>query len=168
MKISDDLKQVINIAQSLAKEFSNAEFSPGHLLKALLHKDIELTELLMALDQDIYYLEEWAEVRIESSTKTGNVPENPSGDKGVKAVFREAENISLKLSKDENDPVSVLTALCTPGVGFNYEQLKTFTLTQKQILDFLMKPLQLRSQNRVRKWLHRVNCLALFCRLHFG
>jgi len=71
MKISDDLKQVINIAQSLAKEFSNAEFSPGHLLKALLHKDIELTELLMALDQDIYYLEEWAEVRIESSTKTG-------------------------------------------------------------------------------------------------
>lgn len=139
MKISDDLKRAINIAQALAKEFSNAEFSPAHLLKALLHKDIELTELLMALDQDIYYLEEWAEVRIESCLKSGNIPENPSGDKDVKAVFREAENISLKLSKDEIDPVAALAALCTPGVGFNYEQLKTFTLSQKQIVDFLME-----------------------------
>jgi ATP-dependent Clp protease ATP-binding subunit ClpB len=139
MNFTDDLKQTISIAQSLAKEFSNGEFSPAHLLKALLHKDIGLTELLMTLDQDIFYLDEWAEVRIESYPKSGSVPENPAGDKNVKAVFREAENISLKLSKDNVDAVSVLAALCTPGVGFNYEQLKTFTLTQNQITDFLLE-----------------------------
>ncbi|MEN8118031.1 MAG: ATP-dependent Clp protease ATP-binding subunit [Bacteroidota bacterium] len=145
MNFTDDLKRAINIAQSLAKEFSNAEFSPAHLLKALLHKDVGLTDLLMALDQDIYYLEEWAEMRIETSPKAGNVPENPSGDKDVKAVFREAENIRLKLSKDDTDAVSVLAALSTPGVGFNYEQLKTFTLTQTQIIDFLLEKSELQS-----------------------
>jgi ATP-dependent Clp protease ATP-binding subunit ClpA len=143
MNFSNDLKRAITIAQSLAKEFSNAEFSPAHLLKALLHKDIGLTELLLALEQDIYYLEEWAEVRIEAYPKTGKVPENPPGDNDVKAVFREAENIRLKLSKDETDPVSILVALSTPGVGFNFEQLKTFTLTQNQIVDFLLEANQL-------------------------
>jgi len=139
MTFTDDLKQAVSIAQSVAKEYSNAEFSPAHLLKALLHKDIGLTELLLALGQDIYYLEEWAEVRIEYCPKSGNIPENPPGDSQVQAVFREAENIRLKLSKDETGPVAVLAALSTPGVGFNYEQLKTFTLTQKQIIDFLLK-----------------------------
>ena len=56
MTFAVNLKQTINIAQSLAKESSNAEFSPAHLLKALLHKDSGLTELLMSLDQDIYNL----------------------------------------------------------------------------------------------------------------
>ncbi len=139
MNYTDQLKRAINIAQSLAKEFSNSEFSPAHLLKALLHKDIGLTELLLSLEQDLYYLEEWADVRIESCPKSGHIPENPPGNIQTQAVFREAENIRLKLSKDETDPVSVLAALSTPGVGFNYEQLKTFTLTQKQIIDYLIK-----------------------------
>lgn len=139
MNFSNDLKQAISIAQALAKEYSNFEFSPSHLLKALLHKDIGLTELLMTLDQDIYYLEEWAEVRIESCPKSGNIPEKPAGDSQVKAVLREAENIGLKLSKDETDAVCVLAAISTPGVGFNYEQLKTFTLSQKQILVLLLE-----------------------------
>ena len=143
MNYTEDIKRAISIAQSIAKEFSNAEFSPAHLLKALLHKEAGLTELLLALDQDIYYLEEWAEVRIESCPKSGNIIENPSGNDNVKAVFREAENIRLKLSKDNIDPVSVLAAISTPGVGFNYEQLKTFTLTQKQIIDFVLEKVEL-------------------------
>jgi len=143
MNFTGSLKQAVTIAQSLAKEFSNAEFSPAHLLKALLHKDIGLTNLLMALDQDIFYLEEWAEVRIESCPKSGNIPENPAGDSDVQEVFREAENIRLKLSRDETDTESVLAALSTPGVGFTYEQLKTFTLTQKQIMDYLMESSEL-------------------------
>ncbi len=143
MTLTEKLKQAISIAQSLAREYSNAEFSPAHLLKALLHKETGLTELLMNLGQDIYYLEEWAEVRIESCPKTGNIPENPSGDTNVQAVFREADNIRLKFSKDETDPESVLIALSTPGVGFTYEQLKTFTITQKQITDYLVENSQI-------------------------
>ncbi|RIH65307.1 ATP-dependent Clp protease ATP-binding subunit [Mariniphaga sediminis] len=171
MTFTGELKQAINIAQSIAKEYSNGEFSPAHLLKALLHKDIGLTELLLALEQDIYYLEEWAEVRIEACSKSGNVHENPSGDSQVQAVFREADNIRLKLSKEEIDPVSVLAALSTPGVGFSYEQLKTFTLTQKQIIDYLLEDSELQhavgidddSKNEEKKQKPSQNALLKYC-----
>ncbi len=170
MNFTGSLKQAVNIAQSLAKEFSNSEFSPAHLLKALLHKDIGLTELLMALDQDLFYLEEWAEVRIESCAKSGNVPENPPGDKNVQAVFREAENIRLKLSRDETDPECVLTALSTPGVGFSYEQLKTFTLNQTQIINYLLEKSDFQeaigltdSKQENKKQVHAGNALLKYC-----
>ena len=62
--LSDKTKQAINISQSIAKEYMNAEFSPAHLLKALLHKDIGLIPLLESMQKDFYYMEEWAEMRI--------------------------------------------------------------------------------------------------------
>ena len=64
LEYSDDVKHAIQIAQSVAKEFQNEQFSPAHLLFALLHKDVELVPLLDSLDKDIYYLREWAEVRL--------------------------------------------------------------------------------------------------------
>ncbi|MCD4697469.1 MAG: ATP-dependent Clp protease ATP-binding subunit, partial [Bacteroidales bacterium] len=54
------------------------------------------------------------------------------------SVFMEADNIRLKLSKDEIDPVCVLASLSTPGVGFSYEQLKTFPVNQNEIIDALI------------------------------
>jgi ATP-dependent Clp protease ATP-binding subunit ClpB len=139
LNYSDELKQAIGIAQSLAKEFSNEAFSPAHLLKALLHKDVGLRPLLESLDKDTYYMEEWAEVRIEACPKTGKVSEQPPADAYVQAVMLEADNIRLKLSKDILDPVSVLVSLSTPGVGFTFEQLKTFTVNPQEILDTLIK-----------------------------
>jgi ATP-dependent Clp protease ATP-binding subunit ClpA len=135
IQFSDELKLAINIAQSLAKEYSHEKISPSHLLKALFHKDVGLTDFLLSLDKDVYYLEEWAEVRIESSPKSARTVENPSGDDQFKAVLREADNIRIKLSRDETDPVCVLAAICMPGVGFTHEQLKSFTLTSQEILD---------------------------------
>jgi ATP-dependent Clp protease ATP-binding subunit ClpB len=135
INFSDELKQVIGIAQSVAKEFSNANFSPAHLLRAILHKDIELLPFLESIGQDIYYLEEWADVRIESYPKTSKLPENPAADKEAAAVFREADNIRLKLSKDLVDPLCILASLCTPGVGFTYEQLKTLPLKPADIIN---------------------------------
>lgn len=139
MSYSDELKRAINIAQSLCKEFSNEKISPAHLLKALFHKEVGLSDFLLSLDQDIYYLEEWAEVRIESLPKSGKVDENPVGDEGFKSVMRESDNIRIKLSKDEIEPVHTLAALSTPGVGFSYEQLKSFTLSKKEVMDTLME-----------------------------
>jgi len=135
IQFSTELKLAINIAQSLAKEYSHEKISPSHLLKALFHKDVGLTDFLLSLDKDIYYLEEWAEVRIESSPKSSNAVENPSGDDQFKSVLQEADNIRIKLSKDDTDPLCVLVALCMPGVGFTHEQLKSFTLTSQEIID---------------------------------
>ena len=77
---SEELKKVVNIAQSLAKEYSHEKIGPSHLLKALFHKEAGLTDFLLSLDKDIYYLEEWAEVRMESSLKSSRAGETPVGD----------------------------------------------------------------------------------------
>ncbi len=46
LALAPDTKQAIQIAQALAKEYQNAQFTPGHLLHALLHRDVGLRELL--------------------------------------------------------------------------------------------------------------------------
>jgi len=132
---TDDLKQAVSISQSIAKEYSNETFSPGHLLKALLHKDIGLIPFLQSIDKDFYFMEEWADVRIESYPKTTKIPDSPTADDAVVTVFQEADNIRLKLSRDAIDPICVLASICTPGVGFTYEQLKTFPLNQNEVID---------------------------------
>ena len=135
---SDDLKRAINIAQSIAKEFINDKVTPAHLLKALLHKDVGLRPFIESIGKDVYYLDEWADVRIESSPKAGKAKDMPVADEATQTVLLEADNIRLKLSKDLIDPVCVLASLSTPGVGFSYDHLKTFPLTQKEILDALI------------------------------
>ncbi len=137
--LSDKVKQAINIAQSIAKEFMNAEFSPAHLLKALLHKDIGLIPMLEQMGKDFYYMEEWAEVRIETYPKATKVVDQPKADIDVKAVFNEADNVRLKISEDTITPESLLIALTIPGVGFSYEQLKTFNLKEQELLDKIIE-----------------------------
>lgn len=143
VEFSDDLKQGISIAQSIAKEYYNSNFSPAHLLKALLHKDIGMRSILESIDQDIYYLEEWADVRIESYPKASKLPDNPAADKEAAAVFREADSIKLKLSKDKVDPVCALASICTPGVGFSYEQLKTMPLKPADLISAIVNKSEL-------------------------
>ncbi len=133
-QLIDSLKQTLHIAQALAKEYAHESYSAAHVLKALLHKDIGMMKFIDGIGQDAYYIEEWAEVRLETMSKTAKVPENPTGDASVDAVFYEADNIKLKLGLDEVNEHCVLISLCTPGVGFSYDQLKTFPLTPKEIM----------------------------------
>lgn len=139
LSLTDELKQAMGIAQAVAKEYSHESFSPAHLLKAILHKDVGLLPFLDTMGKDNYYMEEWADVRIESYSKSSNIPDQPPADKEAQSVIAEAENISLKLSKDAIDPICVLASLCTPGVGFSYEQLKSFNISPQEILDSVIE-----------------------------
>ena len=132
--ISDKLKEAIHIAQSIAKEYSHKQYSSAHLLKALLHKDVGMLKYLESIGQDGYYVEEWAEVRLESLPKTSKPSDNISGDDAVTAIFYEAESVKLKIKTETLNEFCVLIAICTPGVGFSYEQLKTLTLTPNELL----------------------------------
>ena len=40
LTLNDSVKTAIEISQSLAKEYHNANFSSPHLLMALLHKEV--------------------------------------------------------------------------------------------------------------------------------
>ena len=145
LSLTPELKQAISIAQAIAKEYSNESYSAAHLLKAVLHKDIGLLPFLEVMGKDIYFMEEWAEVRIESHSKSSKIPDNPAADEQAQAVFTESENICLKLSRDAIDPVCLLVSLSTPGVGFSYEQLKSFNMTQQEVLDSILEKADLKT-----------------------
>lgn len=131
---SDDLKKSIQIAQALAKENLQPKFSGAHLLRALLHKDIGLIPLLEGMGKDFFYMQDWADVRIEELPKAAKPVDTPLGDDKVGAAMLEADNIRIKLNKDSIDPVCVLASLVTPGVAFTYEQLKSFPVTQAELV----------------------------------
>jgi ATP-dependent Clp protease ATP-binding subunit ClpA len=132
---SDSLKKSIQIAQALAKENMHPKFSGAHLLRALLHKDIGLIPLLEGMGKDFFYMQDWADVRIEELPKAAKPVDNPLGDDKVGAAMLEADNIRIKLNKDEIDALCVLASLVTPGVAFTYEQLKSFPVTQAELVN---------------------------------
>jgi len=136
---TDELKRAIGIAQAIAKEYQHAHFSPAHLLRALLHDEIGVTKFLKSIGQDVSYLREWAEVRLEGYPKATRGVSDPTGDDRVVAVMDEAEVVQVKLGLDAVDPLGVLAALSKPNVAFTKEQLKTFPLTSDEVLDARME-----------------------------
>lgn len=134
---TDTVKEAIHIAQAIARENAHEHYSSAHLLKAILHKDIGMLDFLEGMGQDGYYAEDWAEVRLEGISKTAKVPESPSADASVEAVFYEADNIKLKLGLEQVNAHCLLIGLCTPGVGFSYDQLKTLPITPNEIVEFI-------------------------------
>ncbi|UII28960.1 ATP-dependent Clp protease ATP-binding subunit [Fulvivirga maritima] len=132
--LEQESKTAIHIAQALAKECHNNEYNAAHLLKALLHKDSGLDSLLLKLDVDVYYFEEWCDVRIESLPKKASISDVIEGDRSVESILNEADSVKLKLGEEKITPTALLISVCTPGVGFSYEQLKTLPIKGDDIL----------------------------------
>ncbi|WP_298479563.1 ATP-dependent Clp protease ATP-binding subunit [uncultured Maribacter sp.] len=134
-ELSKEVKNSLHIAEANAKGYFNDTYGAAHLLRAILHKEIGLRSFIEQIDGDIYYIEEWSDVRMESLPRTSKIQDSISGDSSIESVFNEADMIKLKLGLDEITPICILAALCTPGVGFSYEQLKTLPITREQILN---------------------------------
>jgi ATP-dependent Clp protease ATP-binding subunit ClpA len=52
LNINESVKTAIRIAQSIAREYNNENYTPSHLLKALLHKEIGLRSFVQSMDKD--------------------------------------------------------------------------------------------------------------------
>ena len=127
--------EVFQIAEAYAKENMNAAIEPAHILKALLHKDIGLVSFIeKTLDADYYYILEWADMRIKMSKKNTDSSQMKSFSALTKAVVSEADSIRAASKKESIDPISLLIAVVTPGVGFTFEQLKTLPLQKESIV----------------------------------
>ncbi len=134
MQLSKTLEKAIAIAKAIARENMHPRFAAPHLLKALLHKDVELDPLLVKADIDMYYLADWAEVRMETLPKsTAPKEEIPPADE-IATILDDADNIQLKLHAGEISPLHVLASLSTPGVAFSFDQLKTFPLKREELV----------------------------------
>lgn len=138
LSFNDSLKTAIQVAQSFAKEYYNDKFSLAHLLRGLLHKEVGLLDFLKSLDKDTGYMIEWAEIRMEDAPRVSKLPDVVVADDKAATVFEEADNIRLKLGVDDISPLCVLAALVKPNVGFTAEQLKSFPLREKEILDLYL------------------------------
>lgn len=132
--------EAFGIAEAYAKEHMSGAIDPAHVLKALLHKDIGLVSFIeKTLQQDYYYLLDWADMRIKMIKK------NPDGGKSVKfnaltkAVVSEADSIRQARKEDMISEYHLLMAIVTPGVGFTFEQLKTFPLQKEEIMNAIGK-----------------------------
>ncbi len=136
--LSEETRKAISIAQNVAKDYQNEEFSGAHLLLAILHDDIGLKDVLVGLNQDPGYLKEWAEVRIESYPKLAYIIDEPPADKTVQNVFEDADVVRIKLSKELIDPECLLVSLSKPNLAFTREQLKSLTLQQNQLIDYFL------------------------------
>lgn len=126
----------MHIAERHAKEFQQEQLMPAHLLKAVLHKDIGLVDVINEMGKDYYYVLDWADARIQRYPRASRVQDDPAPDPAFLAVLEEAHNYKIKLSLDATDPLCILAALCTPGVGFTFEQLKTMVLTHDELIEY--------------------------------
>ena len=125
-----------HIAQSYATDNKSPKIEPAHLLRALLHKNVGLVDFIEdTLDEDYYYMVDWADMRIKQCDKS------PYGMKGIELshdsdmVVKEALEISERCGLSEITPITLLASIVTPGIGFSYEQLKTMPLQAEKIIN---------------------------------
>ncbi|NID10218.1 ATP-dependent Clp protease ATP-binding subunit [Fibrivirga algicola] len=135
LSYTEELRRAVAIAQAIAREHQHLTFSPGHLLQGLLHNDVGLASQLAVWEVDVPYLRDWADIRVESYPKSARSTEEPTGDKQVRALMEVSDVVRMKLGESELTPVAVLTAMCKPDVAFNRDQLKSFPLTEQQLLE---------------------------------
>jgi ATP-dependent Clp protease ATP-binding subunit ClpA len=132
-------QQALHIASQLAKENMHNTYGPAHILKALLHKDLQVLKFLEAKGVDVYYLEEWAEIRIEAHPRAGAPMDDVLPDAACESIFHEAEHIQDKFHYQSIEPECLLVALSTSGVAFSYEQLKTYPVSSAQLIQWYGK-----------------------------
>ena len=130
------LEKLKNIAQAFAEDNCSDAIYPAHLFKAVLHKEVGLVSFIeTTLDKDYFYLQDWADVQMQLAPKSVRPMKGLSLSMESQEVWDEADNYRLKFGLDEVEPVCVLAALVTPGVGFSFDQLKTLPLSAAEVCD---------------------------------
>ncbi len=128
----------LHIVKSYAVDNGSPKVEPAHLLRALLHKNMNLVDFIEnTLDSDYYYLLDWADVRMGQTPKSAYPMRDILLSEESRSVVREALQISKGLGNEEIDVKTLLAAVVSPGVGFSADQLKTLPLSHNGILNCL-------------------------------
>ena len=143
LSYTEELRRAVQVAQALARENQHATFSPAHLLQGLLHNDVGLASVLMTWDVDIHYLRDWADIRIELQPKSARPADDPRGDEQVRATMEVADVVRMKLGEQELSPLAVLVTLCKPDVAFSKDQLKSFPISESELLGKVLQEVSL-------------------------
>lgn len=134
--ITEEIEQLIYVAKQFAKSNLNPKYTAAHLLKALLNPQFDFLKNLDSKGVDVFYLDEWAEVRISQLPKNSKPVDEPQADQSAIIVLEEANDYAQK----RDIPVSyevILVILVTPGIGFTHDQLKSLGFTPQQMENLL-------------------------------
>lgn len=134
-KYSENLKEVIQVAQSRAKRAKHGTYGVAHLLLALFRVETGIETLLLALGKDVDYIKEWASMRLEMYPEQLIPNEQAPTDDEAAQVFKEAVRNQIVLGTDYIDPHCVFLSIITPGVVYSSAQLKTLGITPKEFLN---------------------------------
>ena len=129
-------EDLLRLATNYAIDNGNDAIYPCHLFKAVLHKDMGLVPFIEGnLDKDYYYLVEWADCEIGMTPKASRPVSELDLNDESNAVFDTADDYRAKFGLETPDNYCLLAALVTPGVGFNFNQMKTLPLTVNEVVD---------------------------------
>ena len=130
---TQEVQKALQIAQKIGKEHIHAHYSGAHLLKAMLNRDLSLLKSLEAKGIDVFYLEEWAEVRLEELPKSTHTY-SCEPDEVIDTIFTEANQVAESLLEEEISLFAVMVAISSPGVAFSFDQMKTFPVSRAELL----------------------------------
>ena len=136
-------KQAVHIAQNIAKENRHGDFSSAHMLKALMHNEIGLSAALASWGKDVHYIKEWADMRISQHDKATQLNSSPEGDDSIKKLIEVSDMARLKLGQDQLSPEAILATMCKPNIAFSEDQLKSFPLTENEILQSVLNDVEI-------------------------
>lgn len=156
----EELQSALEIAKRIAHEAKQNHYTAAHLLKAILHRDLTLLKELESMGKDVFFIEEWAEVRIDEFPKS-NKPTEVEAHESIDDIIAEADAVRDILGKEEIDLFATMVALATPGVGFNFDQMKSFPVTRSELLTeredgkLNSELMNLPSERSVSKYIHK-------------
>ncbi|WP_289064262.1 ATP-dependent Clp protease ATP-binding subunit [uncultured Zobellia sp.] len=133
--MNTELEKAIHIATQLAEEHQHESFGPAHLIKASLNRDLSLLRILHEKGVDVYFIEEWADVNMESHPKRTSRTLSVKASSEAKMVFVEAEEVQTKLNRSDVDLVCLFISAITPGVGFSFDQVKSLPVSSSELFD---------------------------------
>lgn len=131
---STEVSDALSKAKKIAIEYKHNRYHATHLLKSSLHREFSLLKELEVMGKDVYFMDEWADVRLEEFPKSFT-PTAPDADESIESVIEEADAVRSILGREEVDLFCLAVALATPGVGFNFDQMKTFPVSRAELLN---------------------------------
>lgn len=135
----NQLLTAFEIARSIARDHRHGTFSGSHLLRALMHEDVDLAPRLEEWGIDVLFIKEWADYRISEYPKSMTVTEEPEPDEGVVKLMEFADMIRLKISEKKITPIAALIALCRQDIVYTEDQLRSLPLTESELLNFALQ-----------------------------
>jgi len=134
--LTNNAQKTLRLAEQVALEYAHTTYGSEHLLWAVADEDIGLGGVLNQLQIEANDLRKWSMNLISKRVKDTKYIPLPKGDESAKKVIQETQKLCIRYGKAEIDPLDILEALVTPGVGFDEKLLRRLPLALYEIVEW--------------------------------